>query len=357
MIIISADCFITVCGYFFDSRKKLYYNFYNVHNVHSGNGGVCVTVGEFQEFIITLGYRYNEKTKFAFNSFEGFHSIIHFNDEENRYFFNMSAGISAEGNIKEIDEMLKNFWTENKSFVTYAAYHKKQIKIHIKITIDSDVDKEHLKTTAKFVTSLYKSGKLVSICRICSREKKTGIYIVGRECMAICDSCVSRKKRLYEKRKNMFIKKKQNMTAGLFGAFFGSVLGLLIYVILYQIFPMYGIGSAVIAVLSFGGFVLCGKRATKKSGIICTIMSVIMFAAAEYSALVAAMEIEIEKLSGGIALTESIHATNASFIEMSYTSDILIETGIGTGVIIVVGILYFLKRKYTRPLKISKNLL
>ena len=44
-----------------------------------------MTESEFQEFMITVGYRYNEKTKTAFNSFEGFRNLIVFNEKENRY--------------------------------------------------------------------------------------------------------------------------------------------------------------------------------------------------------------------------------------------------------------------------------
>ena len=45
-----------------------------------------MTESEFQEFMITVGYRYNEKTKSAFNSFEGFKTIIEFSQKDNKYF-------------------------------------------------------------------------------------------------------------------------------------------------------------------------------------------------------------------------------------------------------------------------------
>lgn len=316
-----------------------------------------MTAGEFQEFMITVGYRYNEKSKSAFNTFEGFHAIINFNEDESRYALRMSAGTAENTNVKEVNEILHKFASENKTFITHAVYKNKKVQMNIKMTVDSDVDKERLKATAKFITELCRSGKLVPICRICSRPQKTGLYVVGRELAAICEPCVAKKRRQYEHRRDMFIKKKQNMPAGIFGAIFGAVLGSLIYILLYQFITMYGAGSIFIAVLSFTGFVVCGKRATRKSAVICEIISAVSFAAAEYLSLVAAMAIEIERLSGGIAVSESLRATNMSFLEQSYVKSILIEFGIGIAVMIVTGILYFLKRKYTRPLKISKNIL
>ena len=51
-----------------------------------------MTESEFQEFMITVGYRYNEKTRCAFNSFEGFKTIISFSQKENKYSLRVKAG-------------------------------------------------------------------------------------------------------------------------------------------------------------------------------------------------------------------------------------------------------------------------
>lgn len=120
---------------------------------------------------------------------------------------------------------------------------------------------------------------------------------------------------------------------------------------------MYGIGSGFIISLSFAGFVVTGKRATKLSAVICTVISVLIFAAAEYAAIVANMAILIEQQGGGIALSEAIEATNSGFGDNYYTGTVLLDIGIGIAVMLIIGFAYFLKRKYTRPLKISKNIL
>lgn len=316
-----------------------------------------MTQSEFQEFLITIGYRYHTKSKSAFNTFDGFHTIIEFAENENKYSFRMSAVPAENTGTDEIVKLIKEFSAEHKTFVTHASYRKKQLKVTVKMTIDSDVDKERLKETAKFFISLCKSGKLVPVCQVCFRKKKTGLYVVGRELMPICDPCVTRKRRIYEKRRDLFEKKHQRMAWGLFGAFFGSSLGACIYMILYQLFPLFGLGSVAIAFLGFCGFVVCGRRATRKSAVICMIISGLVFLAAEYLAMIMAMAIEIEKLSGSIAITEAIRATNMSFSEQSYLYSVLIELGIGLLVMLITGAVYFLKRKYTRPLKISRNIL
>lgn len=147
------------------------------------------------------------------------------------------------------------------------------------------------------------------------------------------------------------------MPGGLVGASFGAVLGAVVYILVYQFIPMYGAGSGMIISLSFAGFVVTGRRATRKSAVICTILSVLIFAAAEYAAIVANMAILIERQGGGIALSEAIDATNSGFGDSYYTGSVLLDMGIGIAVMVIIGIAYFLKRKYTRPLKISKNIL
>lgn len=316
-----------------------------------------MTESEFQEFMITVGYRYNEKTKTAFNSFEGFRNLIVFNEKENRYSLALDCvGKSAEA-FSDITIELKKFHNEHKNNVLKAEYNDKRIVIILKMTIDSDIDKEDLKALVHFMTVLCKNGKLAPICRVCSRERKTGLYVVGREVTAMCEACVGRKRRLYEKRKNVFLNKTQNMPGGILGAVFGAVLGAAIYVLLYQLFPMYGAGSVFIGVLTFIGFVITGSRATKKSAVICECISCVFFLAAEYVSLVLGSAISIERLGGGIAVSEAIDITNTGLEDGGYIMSLIPELCVGIGIIVAVGIVYFLKRKYTRPMKISKNIL
>ncbi len=319
--------------------------------------GESMTESEFQEFIITIGYRYNEKSKTAFNSFEGFHAMIRFHSDENRYILSMSAGAIGASEAASVSAQIKDFHTAHKNYVIKSGYSKKTVQLVLKMTVDSEIDKEELKALAKFIIELCKSGKIVPICKVCSRKRDTGLYVVGRTLTPICDKCIVRKRRQYEHRKNLFIKKKQNMPAGLFGAVFGAVLGSMLYILLYQFLPNFGVGSAMIVALSFGGFVVTGSRATKKSAVICTVLSILIFVAAEYLALVTNMAILIEHAGGGIAVSEAIQSTNDSLINNGYIFPVLLDLGIGVVVMVAVGVLYFLKRKYTRPLKISKNVL
>lgn len=313
-----------------------------------------MTESEFQEFMITVGYRYHEKTKTAFNSFEGFKTLIKFSEKDSRYTLTLKTGTS---DISDLQKKLKAYSAEHKNSVTKIKYSDRYLTVLLKMTIDSDIDKEELKQLVHFITELMKNGKLEPLCGVCSRHRKTGLYVVGRELMPICDSCLARKQRQYEIRKNKFIKKKQNMPCGLIGAVFGAILGAAIYILLYQFLPTYGTGGLLIILLSFVGFVVTGQRATVKSAIICTLISGVIFLTAEYIALVANMAILIERAGGGIAVSEAMEVINASFGDISYLTPVLTDTAIGFGLMIAAGIVYFLKRKYTRPLKISQNIL
>lgn len=316
-----------------------------------------MTESEFQEFIITIGYRYCEKAKTAFNSFENFHTRIEFNVKENRYVFLLSADISKQSSINEIKSSLKEFHSEHKTNVLKSVYDNKTIYISLKTTIDSDIDKDELKQTAKFIMDLCKSGKIIPICKICSRKKQTGLYIVGREIVPMCDLCTAKKRRQYEHRKNIFELKKQNMPGGICGAVFGALLGAVIYIFLYQLIPLYGTAAIFIVTLSFTGFVIAGQRATRKSAVICIFISIAILLLAEYTAIVANMAILIEQEGGGIAVSEAINAIAMSLTDRDYLFSVLFDIATGIVIINLTGVIYFLKRKYTRPLKISKNIL
>ncbi len=316
-----------------------------------------MTESEFQEFIITIGYRYNEKSKTAFNSFEGFHTRIEFIPKENRYVFLLSSGVKSQSNIIEIKNKLKTFSSQNKNSIIRAFYKNKTINITLKMTVDSEIDKDNLKQTAKLIMELCKSEKIIPICSVCSKKRTTGLYVIGRQLVPVCDFCIKRKRRQYEYRKNVFDLKTQNMPAGIAGAIFGALFGATIYVLLYQIMPMFGIGTLFITLLSFIGFVVVGQRATKKSAVICMIISFLVLIASEYISIAANMAILIEQKGGGIAVSEAIQATNMSFMDFDFMFSSLMDIAVGTVIIILSGIIYFLKRKYTRPLKISQNVL
>lgn len=313
-----------------------------------------MTEGEFREFLITVGYRYNEKTKTGFNTFEGFHAMIGFYSAENRY--TLTLGATAD-DMPSLSEKLKSFAGQNKVFISKASYKDRQIRMTIKMTVDSEIDREHLKEVTRFVTDLCKSGIITPICRVCAKNKKTGMYIIGKELMPVCDKCIERKRKQYERRRDMFEKKKQNMPAGICGALFGAMVGASVYVLLYQFWTGFGIWAGIIVSCIFGGYVVAGRRATRLSAVICEIIAVFTLTLAEYIAMIANMAISIERNGGGIAVTEAIESTNSTFSDYSILNAFIMEILIGIGVMAVTGVIYFLKRKFTRPSKISKNLL
>ena len=316
-------------------------------------GGYDLTEGEFQDFLVTVGYRYYKKISAAFHTFEGFQTILDFNKKDKKYVFLLGAGVK---DLAALQNKLLKFRKDNKE-CTSAAYRDRRVRISVKITVDSEIDKENLRAAIKLLNELEKSELIYPICRVCSRNRKTGLYVVGQELMPICDKCLTRKQRQYERRRDLFEKKTQNMFTGMIGAVFGAVLGAVIYMILYQFFNSYGLTAALIAFGGFSGFVAAGYRATRKSAVICMAVFIAVFLAAEYMALVASMAVSIEGMGGGIAVSEAAFATNMSFYDQSYLMSVLTETFIGIVSMAAVGTGYFIKRSLTRPLKISKNIL
>ena len=313
-----------------------------------------MTESEFHEFMITVGYRYESKSKSAFNSFEGFKTIIEFNQKDNRYSLRVKAGTDDFSLLKQ---KLKDYSDSHKNHVMKAKYADKYIKINIRMTIDSEIDKNELKQLVHFMTEMFKSGMLVPLCSVCARNRKTGLYIVGKELLAVCDKCLARKQRQYEIRRNKFVMKKQNMPLGLLGAVFGAVLGASVYILLYQFMPTFGMGGVMVIIPSFIGFVITGRRATVQSAVICAVISWLIYILAEYAAIVANMAVLIEREGGGIAVSEAMEVINASFSDTSYLLPIVNEIIFGTVLMAITGGIYFLKRSLTRPFKISKNIL
>ena len=316
-----------------------------------------MTEGEFQEFIITQGYRYNSKTKIAFNSFEGFHAVLTFADKEGRYTMRLECSAKSMDDAVSVADSLKKFREEHKEYVSKARYTMRYVSVEIKKTVDSEIDREELRSLVHFITELLKSGHLKPLCRVCGRERKTGVYVIGKAICPVCDSCIVRKRRQYEKRIEQFERKKQFWPGGIIGALFGGLLGGLIYVLIYQYINLYGAAAVFIPVLTFCGFVVLGRRATKLSGVICALISLVFFALAEYISMVVQTAVDIERDGGGIEIARSADIINLSLKESETVQMYIPEAVVGVALIILTGIVYFIKRSLTRPMKISKNLL
>ena len=316
-----------------------------------------MTESEFQECIITLGYRYNQKTRTAFNSFEGFHALLKFAEKEGRYTLRLECCAKSVDDAASVADSLKAFREENREYVSKAKYKRKYISVEIKKTVDSEIDREELKSLVHFITEICKSDHLKPLCRVCARERKTGVYVIGKEVVPVCDSCAVRKRRLFEKRLELFETKKQSWIGGIIGAFFGASLRGAIYVFIYQFINLYGISAVAIPLLCFFGFVAVGQRATKISGIICAVISILIFMLSEYISMVVQMAVGIERDDGGIEVARSIEYINVSLQDSDTLMSYMPEVLIGVGAILLTGFVYFLKRKFTRPMRISKNIL
>ena len=148
------------------------------------------------------------------------------------------------------------------------------------------------------------------------------------------------------------------MPLGLAGAVFGAALGASIYILLYQFIPYIDMAGGVIIIIpSFIGFVVTGKRATVRSAVICAVLSWLVYLVAEYAAIVASMAILIERAGGGIAVSEAMDVINASLADMQYLMPVINNMIIGSVLMMLTGGIYFLKRNFTRPFKISGNIL
>ena len=316
-----------------------------------------LTESEFQEFIITLGYRYNEKSKTSFNTFEGFHNVIIFGENEGRYSLRLECVSKGAEESATVQRAIRRFHEDHKDYVIRTAVKRRFIEIEIKMTIDSDIDKEELRQLVHFMTEMFKSGIIKPLCAICSRERKTGLYVVGTKLTPMCDKCLARKLRQYEIRKNKFITKKQNMTLGLIGAVFGAALGASVYILLYQLMPTFCMGGVMVIIPSFIGFVVTGRRATVKSAVICAVLSWLIYILAEYTAIIANMAILIEQAGGGIAVSEAVDVINASLADTTYLMPIVNNIIFSSLFMALIGMIYFLKRNFTRPFKISQNIL
>lgn len=303
-----------------------------------------MTESEFEEFIITLGMKYYAPDDTAYGYVEGFQMILRFLERQRRYVLLIGAG--SENNSQKLNGLLHKFATDRKSKVMYAQFEENTIQVCIKMTVDSEIDRLSIKDCIGAVFCFCKELEISPFCKYCGKQKRSQFYTIGGEFDAMCEECFNLKSPSADKKlkkKN----RKQKFGLGLTGAFAGAFVGNIVYVLLYILGFKMGLGGMVIVLAALFGFILSGKRHSKKSVAACMGLSWIFLLLAEYISNIAAFALDVYNLGGSWAIGEAVAWVNTHLVLPEVYGEILTNIGVGTFLILIFGAVFAMIYKAT----------
>ncbi len=313
-----------------------------------------MTESEFEEFVITLGMQYYKPSAAAHGRIDGFETILRFSQRQGRYILSIGAGTEEKDKEHELNGQLNRLAAENNK-IFFARFENHVLQIDMKMTVNSEIDRSTIKDSIGKALGFCKDLKMVPYCKYCGQPKRIGFFTLGGTFDTMCEDCFNVKSSALDAK----LKKRNQKTRfgrGFLGSIVALALGTVLYIILYLFNIRLGLGSIILIFGALFAFAFWGRRHTFKSVLVCMVLSWLFLLAAEYLSYITEFAAELIEEMGVPyadffwAVNEAVYWLNTHILTWSVYSSLLLNIGIGTGLILIFGTSFAIGYKfYCRP--------
>lgn len=234
--------------------------------------------GNLMAFSQEAGMVYDKKRKSAYGSFNGYQVVIQ--DVINQKLFvvsmNVNGGTPEQANA--IAQYLLTLSQQNPN-VKFANFDANSISISVKSRVKNNI--ENLKEVLNAVTSYFRSNSMVSCCKICGTQTDLAMFSINGNCVSMCNNCFEKAQVELSSAQQEIKKKKGNIVTGLVGALFGALIGVALWVLIYQVGRIAAIVGLVLVVCTIKGYEKFGGKLNVGGIVISLIIAIGMLFLAE----------------------------------------------------------------------------
>lgn len=236
-----------------------------------------------------IGFTVNQAHQCAYGSVEGYQFVVNYLPQQRQY--TLMATIKNENEAGAMTQYLDSM--DKGNFINWTIYKDNAVIVNLKNHKELDV--WAIQKIMQGIALTASQNAYVQCCRHCGEE--TVIYPVsvnGNTDLA-CEKC------LVEFTSQQPPVKEVNLPLGIVGALVGSIIGVAVWILIYQLGFVAGITGFIMAVCCFKGYEMLGGRIDKKGVWIAIAISIAMLAVAEM-----------------ICLGIEIHALYSEFYDISF---------------------------------------
>lgn len=298
-----------------------------------------------------IGLTYDSKRTMMYGTYQGYNVSAVEMTQQREYLIFIPAK-EPDGFEQTINMFLMSL-NQTHPKVKNAQFDKNCFTITMKTSRKSNDNIQSIINLIDEIISFCKMNMLESCCELCCETNRTSIVSVNGEPTVLCDNC-------FEQVKNdaSEIKKENkagNPFAGAVGAFLGSLIGVVLWVIIYQLGYIAAIAGFVLVIFSIKGYELFSK----KMNILGVIISVSISAIMLYFAQNVCLAIEIQKAFGetyGLGFFDSFKLISEFLKEPEVKSGFFSDLGIGYFLMAVgsIGTIINVIRHANNPIEITK---
>lgn len=193
-----------------------------------------------------------------------------------QYLVNMNVHVEEPERVAELAAYLNGLLSTYPA-LNHANYQNNTITISVKSEGAQDVDT--LSRLLQEIAGHCRYNNYANCCKQCGSTESLSIYGVGGQCETLCSDCFDK---YAAGLAQASAQKKDNPVAGVAGALLGSLIGVVLWVAVYQIGFIAGIVGFVMAVCCIGGYQKFSGKLTKTGLILSIVIAIVMLFAAEY---------------------------------------------------------------------------
>lgn len=195
--------------------------------------------------------------------------------------------ISSTARFNEKPDVLANI---EKAIADYSKDNKKVKNYHVSgYTISatmyfnsSTAFRENLKLLLKHMTSQISDNGISECCEACGTATQTMVCAVNDKTACLCSGCFNDIQEKNHQKEVENATASSNIPMGVVGALLGSLVGGIVWVVLYQLGYVAAITGLIGVVLSYKGYVLFAKKKGVKEAVISTVIAFVMILAAHF---------------------------------------------------------------------------
>ncbi len=220
------------------------------------------------------GLQYDKRLKMAFGRYQGYEvSIL---QTESAAQLLVTFWVKRHDGMPVNPEELWQTSSLDKKIKLKFSYTGHSLRIQMMPKAFSGGVYKHLESFLENFTDELREKQYVNCCNECGAESQLFQCQTGQSTQLLCDTCYAKCQSQAAQAVQETASKKSNMLAGLVGAFVGSLIGVGLWVIIYQMGYISAVCGIALSVFAFKGYEKFSGKLDKKGIIATCILCIIM---------------------------------------------------------------------------------
>lgn len=188
--------------------------------------------------------------------------------------FQISAHSEDDPENAALREFLESYKSTNKQIQSVKVYHNSVTIVSTRTFLAKKIP-AHLNEAIMPVIDFLVNHNYLSGCMQCgTQDAQIECYEINGVHHYLCESCVSKTETELFDRKQEILSRKSKLLPGIVGALLGSMIGCLVYFLLWQIGYIAAAAGLVTAICAFKGYAMLGGVVDKKGVFACILVMI-----------------------------------------------------------------------------------